>query len=167
MNEVKPVIFPSQHFVQSKSSAAAAPIQPSFDLTGLGVPEDGHKMISGLMSVYENNMNQSFPSAKANHHHQQEEFFHGQCKSSNMSLVYDSHHHHHDHMFPRDDSQFNQFKISNTTLFETNNNGNNNNNYPLMYGTAAAPLDLSTFDYKDDLQGVGSFPKQEGSMWFQ
>jgi ethylene-insensitive protein 3 len=174
MNDVKPVIFPSQHLVQSKPAAAAAPIQSSFDLTGLGVPEDEQKMISGLMSVYDTNMNQSFSSAKANHHQQQqqEELFHGQCKakfyqdSSNMSVVSDNHHHHH-HMFAQDDSQFNQFKISNATPFDTNtnNNGNNNNNYPLMYG--AAPFDLSTFDYKEDLQGVGLFPKQERSMWFQ
>jgi ethylene-insensitive protein 3 len=170
MNDVKPVIFP-QHFVQSKQTAAPPlPIQPSFDLTALGVPEDGQKMISGLMSVYDTNMNQSFPSAKANLHHQQEEFFHGQCEtkfyqdSSNMSLVSDNHPHH-NHMFARDDSQF---KISITTPFGTNNNinGNNNNNYQLMYG-AAAPFDLSNFDYNEDLHGgIGLFPKQEGSLWF-
>ncbi|KAK6144152.1 hypothetical protein DH2020_020972 [Rehmannia glutinosa] len=49
MNEVKPVVFP-QSFVQPKP-AAMNPTPPTFDLSGLGVPEDGQRMINDLMSL--------------------------------------------------------------------------------------------------------------------
>lgn len=66
VNEVKPIIFP-QTYAQQKPAPvmASAPISsassinsvpPSFDLTGLGVPEDGQKMISELMSIYDTNV---------------------------------------------------------------------------------------------------------------
>lgn len=66
VNEVKPIIFP-QSYAQAKIAApvpapaqvsAPAPainsVPPSFDLTGL--PEDGQKMISDLMSIYDTNV---------------------------------------------------------------------------------------------------------------
>ncbi|PKI73289.1 hypothetical protein CRG98_006227 [Punica granatum] len=61
--EVKPVIF-HQSFVQQQQQpkpAVTAPghspvLQAAFDLSGLGVPEDGQKVISELMSIYESNI---------------------------------------------------------------------------------------------------------------
>ncbi|KAL0389246.1 UNVERIFIED_CONTAM: protein ETHYLENE INSENSITIVE 3 [Sesamum calycinum] len=56
INDIKPVVFP-QSFVQPKPSALPVnPTPPSFDLSGLGVPEDGQRMINELMSFYDNNV---------------------------------------------------------------------------------------------------------------
>ncbi|THG17596.1 hypothetical protein TEA_023679 [Camellia sinensis var. sinensis] len=55
-NEFKPVVFP-RSFAQPKPAVPSVnSIQPSFDLSGLGVPEDGQKMISELMSFYDANI---------------------------------------------------------------------------------------------------------------
>ncbi|KAM7280045.1 hypothetical protein ACFE04_007179 [Oxalis oulophora] len=207
MNDVKPVIFPQQLF-HAKPVVNSVGQPPSIDLTG--VPEDGQKMITELMSVYDNNnqgnMNPNHSSAKAIQplSQNQSEFFHGQAakhgqiviqnqtdffhgqgnvteskfyENSNMS---ENHH----QMFARDDSQFNnQLKIMNAPFETTTQNQhqhhnntsttsagpiNHNNNFQMMYGNPY--VDLSTFDYKEDLQSMGvmeSFPKQESSLWFQ
>ncbi|KAL0437116.1 UNVERIFIED_CONTAM: protein ETHYLENE INSENSITIVE 3 [Sesamum radiatum] len=56
INDVKPIIFP-QSFVQPKPAPLPSnPPPPSFDLSGLGVPEDGQRMINELMSLYDNNV---------------------------------------------------------------------------------------------------------------
>ncbi|EYU35998.1 hypothetical protein ABFS82_14G226600 [Erythranthe guttata] len=47
VNEAKPVVF---------TQPAVSPAQNSFDLTGLGVPEDGQRMINDLMSFYDSNV---------------------------------------------------------------------------------------------------------------
>lgn len=60
-NDVKPVVF-GQSVMQSKPAAAAAPPQvntsrPAFiDLTGVGVPEDGQKVIGDILSFYDDNI---------------------------------------------------------------------------------------------------------------
>nr|GME11249.1 ETHYLENE INSENSITIVE 3-like 1 protein [Ipomoea batatas] len=67
MNEVKPLVF-TQQYVQPKAATAttttaitptAPPVNPSpssFNLPGLGVPEDGQRMINDLMSFYDTNI---------------------------------------------------------------------------------------------------------------
>ncbi|GAV86009.1 EIN3 domain-containing protein [Cephalotus follicularis] len=173
VNELKPVIFP-QPFVHSKSAAALVnSVQPSFDLSALGVPEDGLKMISELMSVYDNNIqrNQNVnPSGnvategkavlqpKIQHH---QEYFHSHSMNEGNLFegvnISDSH-----QMFSREDHQYNQFKVLNGP-FDSNPN---NNGIQLMFGS---PCDLASFDFREDLQGVAvdTLPKQDVSMWFQ
>ncbi|KAF6146500.1 hypothetical protein GIB67_037800 [Kingdonia uniflora] len=61
MNENKSPVF-SLPFAQPKSAAAPPPLpnpsppQQSFNLSGFGLPDDGQKMISELMSFYDNNL---------------------------------------------------------------------------------------------------------------
>ncbi|KAG6382224.1 hypothetical protein SASPL_158141 [Salvia splendens] len=57
INDIKPVIFP-QSFVHQKPSSLPVNQTPAppFDLSGLGVPEDGQRMINELMSCYDNNV---------------------------------------------------------------------------------------------------------------
>ncbi|PPS10928.1 hypothetical protein GOBAR_AA09732 [Gossypium barbadense] len=56
INDVKPVIFPPP-FAQLKPAApSTTSVSTPFDLSGLGFPEDGQKMISNLMSIYDNNV---------------------------------------------------------------------------------------------------------------
>ncbi|KAG8371079.1 hypothetical protein BUALT_Bualt13G0049600 [Buddleja alternifolia] len=61
MKEVKPVVFP-QSFVHPKPNVGPTP--PSFDLCGLGVPEDGQRMINELMSFYDNNVQENKSSTQ-------------------------------------------------------------------------------------------------------
>ncbi|KAF7815481.1 protein ETHYLENE INSENSITIVE 3-like [Senna tora] len=85
VNEVKPVILP-QSFVQPNASSAQSInlLPPSFeDLSGLGVPEDGQKMISNLMSVYDRNVQGSKNISSTNLPQQQNNVF------SNQAVVMD------------------------------------------------------------------------------
>ncbi|XVE79720.1 hypothetical protein DITRI_Ditri14bG0079800 [Diplodiscus trichospermus] len=175
VNEVKPVIFP-QHFGQSKPAARSVTSVPtSFDLSGIGVPEDGQKMISELMSVYDNdiqgnkNMNPgSNPLTEGQNHlqpkiqQQQDGYFRGQGVMTEGNFFEESSMPHNHQMFSQGEGQFDRFKGLNSP-FETNHN---NNSFQLMFGS---PFDLSTFDYKEDLQAVGmdTMPKQDVSIWFQ
>ncbi|KAI4305840.1 hypothetical protein L6164_029182 [Bauhinia variegata] len=179
VNEVKPVIFP-QSFVQPKPPAPSVNlVPPSFDLSGLGVPEDGQKMISDLMSVYDTNVQVNKKRASSsnrvaaesqnlprhpNVQQQQENFFHGQAmvmdgnffEEPNMSS-------NHQPVFARDESQFDRFKSMNSP-FDTNHN---TGNFQMMFGPHC---DLPSFDYKDDLNGVGMDTVQKQadvSIWYQ
>ncbi|KAA3456666.1 protein ETHYLENE INSENSITIVE 3-like [Gossypium australe] len=172
VNEVKPVILP-QAFAQSKPTAPAVTSVPtSFDLSGLGVPEDGQKMISELMSVYDNNIQGNKNMNPSNNpitegqnilhpkiQQPQDEYFRGQGNFFEDSSMPNNH-----QMFPQEEGQFDRFKGLNSP-FETEHN-NNNNSFQLMFGS---PFDLSTFDYKEDLQTVGmdTIPRQDVSIWFQ
>ncbi|TKY57077.1 ETHYLENE INSENSITIVE 3 [Spatholobus suberectus] len=161
--EVKPVIFP-QSFVQpNTTSQSASLVAPSFDLTGLGVPEDGQKMISDLMTIYDTNFigNKNLSStncvAVENHNlsqpsiQQQDSFFSGQ------GMVMEG------NFFTREEGQFDRFKAMNTP----DTNHNNNNNIHLMFSSSC---DLASFNLKEDIQGVGMdtlHKQQEVSMWYQ
>lgn len=169
VNEVKPVIF-QQSFVQPKPAAAAPPVNsaplPSFDLSGLGVPEDGQKMISELMAIYDTNIqgnkngnpNNNAVTMTENQHVQ------GVAMQGNLFEESNMQNNHHHHMFPREESQFDRFKASNSP-FETNNH--NNNNLQMVFGS---PYDFG-FDYKEDhLQGLAmdTLSKQADiSIWYQ
>ncbi|KAK7316619.1 hypothetical protein RJT34_00219 [Clitoria ternatea] len=188
VNEVKPVIF-SQSFVPPKSHAQSVNlVPPSFDLTGLRVPEDGQKMISDLMAVYDTNIQgneNNMMSSSSNHvaadnpnRHQpgiiqqQQDNFHGQGISMEGSFFEEAHmSNNHHHMFSRDEGQYERFKALNAP-FETNhhhnNNNNNNNNFHLIFGS---PCNMATFDFKEGMQGGGgvdALQKQSDiSIWYQ
>lgn len=180
VNEVKPVIFP-QSCAQPKPATPmvnAAP--PAFDLSG--VPEDGQKMISELMSIYDTsiqgnkNTNSGNSGITESHnlfqpkiHHQPDNYFRGQCNVIEGNIFDESNIHNNHQMFSQDGGQFDRFKALNSA-FESNqqhSNNNCNNSFNLMFGS---PYDLSSFDYKEDLQGLvmDSLPKQQdASIWFQ
>ncbi|XP_062171237.1 protein ETHYLENE INSENSITIVE 3-like [Alnus glutinosa] len=170
VNEVKPVIF-QQSFVQPKPAAAAAPAvnsapppPPSFDLSGLGVPEDGQKMISELMSIYDTNVQGNKNVNPNNNAVTVTENLHVQGVAMQGNLFEESNmQHNHHHMFPREESQFDRFKASNSP-FETNHNSNN---LQMVFGS---PFDFG-FDYKEDhLQGLAmdTLSKQPDiSIWYQ
>ena len=176
VNEVKPVIFP-QSFAQAKPAAPSAnSVQTAFDLSGLGVPEDGQKMISELMSIYDTNIqgnknvtssnssvteNQSLPQLKIQP--QQESYFHGQGVVMEGNFYEESNIHNNHQMFPREENQFDRFKALNAP-FDTNHNSSN---FQMMYGS---PFDLPPFDYKEEQQGIAmdTLTKQPDiSIWYQ
>ncbi|KAG6761865.1 hypothetical protein POTOM_035104 [Populus tomentosa] len=188
INEVKPVIFP-QPSVQSKPAAPLVnPAPPSFDLSG--VPEDGQKMISELMSVYDSNIQGNKSTNPVNnlvtggHHvfqpkiqhqqdnhyvfqpkiqHQQGNHFRSQGNVIDGNVFKESNINSNHQLFSQEGGQFDRFKPLNSP-FETSQN---NSSLNLMF---SSPLDLSSFEYKDDLQGLGmdSLPKhqQDVSIWF-
>ncbi|KAK8498363.1 hypothetical protein V6N13_052134 [Hibiscus sabdariffa] len=172
-DEVKPVIFP-QHFGQSKPAPPSVTSGPTtFDLSGLGVPEDGQKTISELMSIYDDNIQANKNMNLGNNLvtkgqnalqpkiQQQNEFFRGQGARVEGNFFEESSMLHNHQMFLQGEVQFERFKTLNSPL-ESNHN---NNSFQLMFGS---PFDLPSFDYKEDLHAVGmdTMPKQDVSMWF-
>ncbi|GMI94288.1 ETHYLENE-INSENSITIVE3 [Hibiscus trionum] len=173
VNEVKPVIFP-QHFGHSKRAAPSVTSGSTpFDLSELGVPEDGQKTITELMSTYEDiqgnkNMNPSNNLVTKGQNvlqpriqQQQDEFFRGQGVRVEGNFFEESSMLHNHPMFLQGEVQFERFKGLNSPL-ESNHN---NNSFQLMFGS---PFDLPSFDYKEDLHAAGmdTMPKQDVSMWF-
>ncbi|XP_027346205.1 protein ETHYLENE INSENSITIVE 3-like [Abrus precatorius] len=180
VNEVKPVIFP-QSFVQPKSTAQSVNlVPPTIDLTGLGVPEDGQKMINDLMTVYDTNV-QGNKNISSNNHlaaenpnlpqpgiqQQHDNFFRGQGITMEGNFFQEANMSNNHHMFAREEGQFDRFKALNSP-FETNHTtATNNNNFHLIFGS---PCDLAPFDFKEDMQGVGmdALQKQPDiSIWYQ
>ncbi|KAE8680502.1 Protein ETHYLENE INSENSITIVE 3 [Hibiscus syriacus] len=172
VNEVKPVIF-HHPFAQSKPTASeAATSIPTFDLSEFGVPEDGQKMISELMSIYDDNIQGSKNMNLSNNpvtegqnilqkkiQQQQGEYFHSQGVMMEGNFFEESGIPNNHQMVPQGEGQFDRFKGSNSP-FEANHN---NSNFPLMFGS---PFNLSSFDYKEDVQAVG-MDRQDVSIWFQ
>ena len=173
VNEVKPVIYP-QPSAQSKTTAPLVnPAPSSFNLSG--VPEDGQKMISELMSIYDTNIQGNKNTNRGNNlvteghnvfqpkiQHQQDNHFRSQSNMINGSIFEGSNINQNHQMFSQEGGQFDRFKPLNSP-FETNQN---NSGFNLMFGS---PFDLSSFDYKDDLQvlGMDTLPKhQDVSTWF-
>nr|AHB18380.1 ethylene insensitive 3 [Momordica charantia] len=185
VNEVKPVIFPQSFAPPKPAPAPVSSVPSSFDLSSLGVPEDGQKLISELMSIYDTNVqgnknnvntvnaaiaeNQNLPQLKIQP--QQDEYFRNQgimmegnfFEGSNVSSSHP--------MFPRDEGQFDRFKPMNTPFennhHQHNHNHNNNNNFHLMFGS---PFDLSTFDYKEEVPGAAAIDtlskQQDIPLWY-
>ncbi|CAN1251467.1 Protein ETHYLENE INSENSITIVE 3 [Linum perenne] len=186
VNEVKPLIFPQQ-----PKPASSAPI--TFDLTG--VPEDGQKMISDLMSVYDttvvqsrttsstttNNSNNNNNNLMGGHHnmfqqpkiqHQPDNFFRNQSCSSVIegNMFGDSNFSNNNHqvMFPQESNQFDRFKPL-SSPFETNPINNNHHHNSNSSNSSFNLMFASPFEM--DLQGIGvdQLPRQQdvSSIWFQ
>ncbi|WCJ41515.1 Ethylene insensitive 3 family protein [Euphorbia peplus] len=202
VNEVKPVIFPQASAQPKPAAPLMNTVPPTYDLTG--VPEDGQKMISDLMSMYDTNIqgHKNTSSAESSNlfqpkiHHQPDNFFRTQpnvVMESNIfeespNPLHNNNHqmnlHNNNHqIYPQDSAQFDRFKPLNSlngslsSPFDTNHHHHNNtpnttvtnpNTFNLMFNS---PFDLSSFDYKDDLQGLAmdSLPKQQQDVgiWFQ
>ncbi|XP_009798829.1 ETHYLENE INSENSITIVE 3-like 1 protein [Nicotiana sylvestris] len=158
-NEVKPVVFPQQ-YVQPKS--ASLPVNqgpPTFDLSGVGVPEDGQRMITELMSFYDSNIqgNKSQNTGnvaltKEQPHQQprvnQDNYLHSQgimegniFKDANISTSHS--------MLP----QASPF------------NAGPNDNFHFMFGS---PFNLQSANYTGNLPGIGydTTPKQNLPTWY-
>lgn len=177
INEVKPLVFP-QSYVQPKPSSLpmnpAPPQQPTFDLSVLGVPEDGQRIINDLMSFYDNTIHgnnkpsnvvpneRSLPSRK-NSQSQQDGYlmFDGNNMFDNNNVSKNG-----PTILPAD--QFNQCKVMNSPF---NPNANPNTNPPerfqLMFNS---PFNIPPVDYTatDGFRGLprDNMPKQAVSIWY-
>ncbi|KAK4773590.1 hypothetical protein SAY87_028609 [Trapa incisa] len=182
--EVKPVIF-SQLFVQQQQQPSKpvvtvpGPGPTAFNLSGLGVPEDGERAISDLMSIYDcyiqasKNMNANgtvlVDQNRSNPRSQQQNEINirGQGPAMEANFFQQSNIPNNYQMFCRDENQLEQFKTLNSSSFEhPSHNSISNNNETFMLNS---PFDLSSYDYKEELPGsgpIGTVPKQDASIWF-
>ncbi|KAA8544468.1 hypothetical protein F0562_022492 [Nyssa sinensis] len=173
INEVKPVVFP-QPVVHSKPAAPPTSSIPlSFDLSGLGVPEDGQKMISELMSFYDANIQGNKNSNPGNVGStkvqtlqqpsvqcQQDNYLNGQGLLMEGNVFDETNPPINRVMFSHEKDSFEQSRVFNTA-FETNHN----DNFHLMFGS---PFNLPSVDCNEGLQGVvrDTLPKPDVSIWY-
>jgi len=162
INDDKPTAF-SLRFAQPK---------PAY-VSGLGLPEDGQKMISELMSFYDTNlqsdksMNPGNLKAPEDHHHlhQQQQKFQLQMddnyfsqgvilggnmsagETTNMSM-------HHHTVLPTTEIQFDQCKAFDPPF---DNNPTDN----IVDFRFSSPFNLGSVDY-----AVDSLPKQDIPLWY-
>uniref|UniRef100_M1A5I8 EIL1 n=1 Tax=Solanum tuberosum TaxID=4113 RepID=M1A5I8_SOLTU len=169
INEVKPVVFPQQ-YVQPKSSAL--PVNqgpPSFDLSGIGVPEDGQRMINELMTIYDSDVQGSKRQNRGNvtltkeQPHQQprvhqdnyllsQGIMEGNIfKNTNISTTQS--------MLPQVDP-FDQSKALNSAF-----NAGSNDSFHFMFGSS---FNIQSTNYNGNLPSIGydTTPKQDAPIWY-
>ncbi|RID71888.1 hypothetical protein BRARA_C03805 [Brassica rapa] len=170
VSEVKPVVGYSQP--RQPVNSVAQPI----DLTGIGVPEDGQKMISELMSMYDRNVHSNQTSMVMENqsvsllqptvqNHQEHLQFQGNVVESSFFE---------DLNIPNRANNSNQtfFQGSNSNSFEAAVNNGSSNRFQLVYD--APPFDMASFDYRDDMSMAGVVGTMDGvqqkqqdvSIWF-
>ncbi|KAK4482768.1 hypothetical protein RD792_009936 [Penstemon davidsonii] len=150
INEVKPVLYP-QSFVHPKPNPLPMnPTQTSFDLSGLGVPEDGQRMITDLMSFYDTNVQGNKNSNKARKDQS--------CQQDGYGMVLEGNIFENNNM-PNNPSLFDQGKIAHSPF-------NPNENFQLMFNS---PFNLQSIDYTENFSGVpraNNLPKQDVTIWY-
>lgn len=177
-NEVKPVVFPRPFLQPKPATSSVNSVQTSFDLSGLGVPEDGQKMISELMSFYDSNVQgnklpnsisvpitkeQTPPQAvpQPNLRCQQENnYINGQGVVMGVNIFDEANMSCSRSMFSRQEDQYDQCKALNSP-FEANPN----DNFHLMFGS---PFNMPPVDYTEGMPGVARdmLSKQDVSIWY-
>ncbi|KAF8050956.1 hypothetical protein N665_1847s0010 [Sinapis alba] len=167
VNEVKPVVgFSQPRPVNS--------VDQPIELTGIGVPEDGQKMISELMSMYDRNV-QSNQTCMV-------------METQSMSLLQPTVQNHQEHHLQFqgnmvEGSFFEDFNIpnSNQTFSQGNNiigfnfdsahknSSSSSNRFQCVYDSA--PFDMASFVYRDDMSMPGTMDgmqqkQHDVSIWF-
>ncbi|KAJ8430272.1 hypothetical protein Cgig2_026374 [Carnegiea gigantea] len=173
ISEIKPAIY-QQAVLQTVS-----PLPPNnssqsvFNLSGIGVPQDGQKMISELMSIYDSNVQGAQTDIPENVAPVNQSFLlpqigfkpNGQMQSQSPMVessipgqpdIQANH-----QMFWEEDGKFSQCKALKTS-FEHNSDENGVNSM------LAASFVLQYGDLMEDLQGGSSnaLPKQDESIWY-
>ncbi|XP_059278133.1 protein ETHYLENE INSENSITIVE 3-like [Lycium ferocissimum] len=166
VDEVKPV-FPQQYVQPKPPSLAVNPAPPPFDLSGLGVPEDGHRMINDLMSFYDSNVQGNKSSMVGNVEQprqqpsvQQNNYLQSQGIVLEGNVFGDSNiSANHNSVFAQGD-RFDQSKAL-TSPF----NAGSNDNFHFMFGSS---FNLQSTDYSEGLSGIShdSLPKQDVPVWY-
>ncbi|KAF8396298.1 hypothetical protein HHK36_017913 [Tetracentron sinense] len=173
INEDKPAVF-SLPFAQPKPATQSMnPTPPSFSLSGLGLPEEGQKTISKLMSFYDTNLHrnkssnpgniaviddQNSPQQKIQLQPDENFYEHGVAmggsyfEETNTPAIH--------HIFPREEIQFDQCKFD--PQFETNPN---DNSADFRFGS---PFNLASIDYPEGLPrgAVETLSKQDIPIWY-
>ncbi|KAG8388876.1 hypothetical protein BUALT_Bualt02G0170800 [Buddleja alternifolia] len=152
INDIKPVVFP-QSFVHPKPTVHPTP--PPFDLSTIGVPEDGQRMITDLMSFYDNNV-QANKNVNAGNG----------TKEQPVQLLDDNIFEDNNNNMPNNPSifrpaeQFDQCKVINSPF-----NHNPSENFQMMFNS---PFNISAIDFNEGFTGIprDNLPKQDVSIWY-
>lgn len=163
MDNDKQAAFPLPY---SQPKPPAPPVNQSstsFNISGLGIPEDGQKMITDLMSFYDTNLqgpkslnHGSINNVIENHNQQQQKLqiqmegaFYGQGVIMGGNMSEDGNIPVNNPVFPSPEPQFDQCKAYESPF---------DNITDFRFGS---PFNLSSVDYTAD-----SIPKQDASLWF-
>ncbi|MCD7455382.1 Protein ETHYLENE INSENSITIVE 3 [Datura stramonium] len=170
VDEVKPVVFPQQYVHPKQTLLPINSAPPSFDLSGIGVPEDGQRMINDLMSFYDSNVQGNKSSMVGNvvvskeqprqqPSVQQNNYLQSQGIMLEGSIFGDTNISANQSMFVQGD-RFDQSKVM-TSPF----NAGSNDNFHFMFGS---PFNLQSTDYSECLSGISQddMPKQDGPVWY-
>ena len=147
--------------------------QSFFNLLGFGVPQDGQKMISELMSIYDSNaqgarpdipenvapVNQSFLLPEVGF--KQNDQMQSQSSMVQSSILGQPNTDVNHQMFWEEHGKFSQCKVLDAQFeHKSDENGMNSMLNP--------SFDLQSADYMDDLEGASSnaLPKQDMSTWY-
>lgn len=175
INNEKPALFPMP-FAQAKLNAPPVDQAPPFSVSRLGLPEDGQRMISDLMSFYDTNVqqnqgvmnsgnldvhlgDQNLPSQQQKFQIQllDDDFFGqgvtigGSNLSADTNIPIPSNH---SAAFPSTDFQFDHCKPYDSAFDATPND----NTLDFRFGS---PFNLGAVEYPLD-----PHPKQDASMWY-
>ncbi|KAG5398074.1 hypothetical protein IGI04_019888 [Brassica rapa subsp. trilocularis] len=180
VSEVKPVVGFSQ---PRPVNSVSQPI----DLTGIGVPEDGQKMISELMSMYDRNVqsNQNQTSMVMEtqllqptvQNHQEHLQFQGSMVEGSFFEDLNIPNRVNNQMFFQGNNNNSGFKYdtahtNNNNNFEAAHNNGSSNRFQLVFDSP--PFDMASFDYRDDMSMPGVVGTMDGmqqkqqdvSIWF-
>ncbi|KAJ0232221.1 hypothetical protein HA466_0293090 [Hirschfeldia incana] len=150
VNEVKPVVgFSQPRPVNS--------VDQPIDLTGIGVPEDGQKMISELMSMYDRNVQSNQtpmfiqPTVQNPQEHLQ---FQGNMVEGSFFEDFN--------ISNRANNNNNGFNYDTThnSNFEAAHNNSSSNRFQGVYDSA--PFDMASFVYRDDVSMPGLVGTTDG-----
>lgn len=174
INDVKPMVFP-QSFVQPKPVPTPVNPNPTFDLSGLeGVPEDGQRMITNLMSFYDNTVKGNKSASPGNGAVAKEQPMQqrsvqcqqdGYVTSQGMVLesnIFEDNMANNSPIF-RTADRFDQGKLL-TAPF--NNQPSPNENFQFMFNS---PYNMAHIDYTEAFPLApprDNFPKPDISIWY-
>ncbi|KAL6564920.1 Ethylene insensitive 3 [Orobanche minor] len=164
INEIKPVVLP-QSFVQPKTSVLLVNPNPqSFDLSGLGVSEDGQRMINDLMSCYDSNAQGNNNTTMKEPSFQQQVvndgYVHNQPMVLEGNIFADENNMANNHSIICPENRFDQCKVINSPF-----SPNSTDNFQFAFGS---PFNMPSVDYTEGFLGVerDNMPKQDVTIWY-
>ncbi|PIN04184.1 hypothetical protein CDL12_23282 [Handroanthus impetiginosus] len=163
MNEIKPIF--SQSFVQPKP--ALNQTAPSFDLSGVGVPEAGQRIINELMSLYDNNVQGNKNSGSGNLAATKEQPLQQQPDNylRNQRMVFDGNIFE-DTNVTSNPSMFRPTdRLDHSKVINPPFNSNPPENFQFMF---SSPFNISSIDYTEGFPGMprDNMPKQDATVWY-
>ncbi|XP_049411725.1 ETHYLENE INSENSITIVE 3-like 1 protein isoform X2 [Solanum stenotomum] len=164
MNEVKPVVFPQQYVPSSSVALSVNPSPPPFDLFGVGVPEDGQRMIDDLMSFYDCNIQGNKSQNTGNVAVTKEQQLHQQPRVDQVNYLHSR--------GMMEGNIFKDINVSASQSMHPQSNPvdqckilNSSDNLHFMFGP---PFNLQSTNYPGSLPGIGcdATPKQDIPIWY-
>ncbi|KAH0663175.1 hypothetical protein KY284_028106 [Solanum tuberosum] len=164
MNEVKPIVFPQQYVPSSSVALPVSPNPPPFDLFGVGVPEDGQRMIDDLMSFYDCNIQGNKSQYTGNVAVTKEQQPHQQPRVDQVNYLHSR--------GMMEGNIFKDINVSSSQSMHPQSNPvdqckilNSSDNMHFMFGP---PFNLQSTNYPGSLPGIGcdATPKQDIPIWY-